>query len=312
MARMARMAESAQSPTADPDAGAPKTSPKTSSKTNAPTHRRPPVPITRPTPPPEQLSLPFQRPGRGGARKGAGRKRSPSSGIEHKKRAPIVPKHPQQITIRCAREVAFLRRPVVRKAVHALLQKQHERWPGFRVTAFSVQSNHLHLIVEADSVAIFASAIRGLCIRIARQLNRVLRRRGRFFAEWHHRECLECPRHARNSLAYVLLNHRRHAHKRGDVVMPYPVDPYSSARWFDGFVEPIRLAEEARPTLPARTWLGTVGWRLYGLISLFETPGKPSAGTTTPAQKQLLPTPQRRRRDPAQLTLDLERSEGTG
>jgi len=73
-----------------------------------------------------------------------------------------------------------------------------------------------------------SSGVRGLMVRIARRVNRVLRRRGRFWADrWHGRD-LEGPRQVRNALVYVLQNRRKHA---GSAAL----DPLSSASSFDGF-----------------------------------------------------------------------------
>lgn len=54
---------------------------------------------------------------------------------------------------------------------------------GARLVEFSVQGNHLHLIVEADDSASLSRAMQGLCIRIARALNALMRSAGAVFAD---------------------------------------------------------------------------------------------------------------------------------
>jgi putative transposase len=49
----------------------------------------------------------------------------------------------------------------------------------FRVLQFSVQADHLHLLVEADEPTGFERGVRGLAIRVAKAVNRVLGRHGR-------------------------------------------------------------------------------------------------------------------------------------
>ena len=44
---------------------------------------------------------------------------------------------------------------------------------GFRVVEFSVMSNHLHLVVEADGQECLARGMKSLCIRMAKGLNRL-------------------------------------------------------------------------------------------------------------------------------------------
>jgi putative transposase len=47
----------------------------------------------------------------------------------------------------------------------------------FRIVHFSVQSDHLHAIVEAQNKAALERGLRGLAIRVARAVNRALGRR---------------------------------------------------------------------------------------------------------------------------------------
>src|SRR6185369_703513 len=106
----------------------------------------------------------------------------------------------------------------------------------FRVTHFSVQGNHLHLVTEATDRERLSHGMQGLTIRIARRLNAALARRGRVFLERYHARALRTPREVRHALAYVLLNERRHlALERGLSLPPWYFDPCSSAREFDGW-----------------------------------------------------------------------------
>jgi REP element-mobilizing transposase RayT len=71
---------------------------------------------------------------------------------------------------------------------------------SFRVLQFTVQNDHLHLIVEADHGKALSGGVRGLAIRLARAVNRVLTRRGRVFADRYHARAIfaargtSCPR----------------------------------------------------------------------------------------------------------------------
>jgi hypothetical protein len=59
----------------------------------------------------------------------------------------------------------------------------------------------------------------------------------------------------RHALVYVLMNAVKHgAMKAGDI------DTCSSARWFDGFVNPLPPPPEASPAEPPDTWLLKTGW----------------------------------------------------
>jgi hypothetical protein len=134
------------------------------------------------------------------------------------------------------------------------------------VLHFSIQTDHLHLVVEANGPTEFERGVRGLAIRVAKAVNRVLGRHGRVWGDRHHTRLLRTPREVRNALVYVLNNFRKHIRgARG-------LDPCSSARWFDGWRGAIRRGAEALPVARPCTWLARVGWRRRGLIDVDEGP----------------------------------------
>jgi hypothetical protein len=57
---------------------------------------------------------------------------------------------------------------------------------AFRVVHYSVQVNHVHLLVEADSAVALARGGQGLSIRLAKAINRLLERHGRVWSDRFH------------------------------------------------------------------------------------------------------------------------------
>ena len=115
--------------------------------------------------------------------------------------------------------------------------------------------------------------------RLARAVNRVMKRGGRVLADRYHLHLLKTPREARHALRYVLLNARRHAKEAG-LRLPRVarLDPASSARWFDGWkvaahAMAATVCASRAPVAAARTWLLRVGWRRRGLIDPADVPG---------------------------------------
>jgi hypothetical protein len=136
----------------------------------------------------------------------------------------------------------------------------------FRVLQFSVQSDHLHLVVEADTPTRLTRGVQGLAVRAAKAVNRVLRRHGAVWAERYHAHALKTPREVRNALVYVLNNFRKHVPgARG-------LDPCSSAAWFAGWRTAVARMIGRSPVAAPRTWLAAVGWRRRGLIDVAEAP----------------------------------------
>ena len=214
--------------------------------------------------------------GHGGWRPGAGRPRT-RKGVSHDAREPIARSVPQHTTLRIADDVTSLRKRRLVKLIRESIAKAHK--PDFRVAHFNVESNHLHLIIEAENNESRARGLKGLKVRIARRVNRPLGRRGSLFGDRYHTRALRTPREVRHAIRYVLNNAIRHgvAPSERD---PTWIDPYSSAAWFDGWrarIEPDtwwkrELLAEPSPVARPTVWLLAVGWRKLGALAFDESP----------------------------------------
>jgi REP element-mobilizing transposase RayT len=197
----------------------------------------------------QQLAIEFPV-RRGGARPGAGRPRKKDEDrgfIAHRRRASHRKDDPVHVTLRVMKRVPSLRRQVLAKIIERALLAQQKKLRDegkthFQLVDFSIQADHLHLIVEASDKRGLSRGLIGLEVRIARRINKVLGRKGRFWSERYHRHDLRTPTETRNALRYVLLNIKKHAHfSDGDPV----ADPYSSGATFDGFARPPALVDTA-------------------------------------------------------------------
>ena len=147
---------------------------------------------------------------------------------------------------------------------------------GFRLVHYSVQKDHLHLIVEAKDRRSLSRGMQGLTIRLARRLNALWQRRGKVFTDRYHAVQLTSPRQVRHVLEYVLCNHRRHAYKRSGKLLPKThLDPYSSAPHFGHWRGPTTLISPPGEAVTAapRGWLLGVGWKRYGRLDPNAVPG---------------------------------------
>ena len=201
----------------------------------------------------------------GGARRGAGRKRSSARArVPHAPRPRHDARIPLHVTLRVRDGLPSLRGHLVRGRIFRAFEDGRERL-GLRVNQFSLQSNHVHLIVEADDARALSSGMKGISVRIARTLNRIWKRRGSVFSGRFHARALRTPREVRTALVYVLQNARHHG------LRLLGIDPCSSGPWFDGWRQGLVL-ETGGPAAGARTWLLRVGWRRHGLIGIHESP----------------------------------------
>jgi len=213
-----------------------------------------------------------ERPRWGGRRKGAGRRSSgEQAGVRHASRERFSGRHPAHVTLRVRSDVPSLRFAKLVRAFERSIAQACERG-DFRVVQYSLQSNHVHLLVEAVSPAALACGMKSVGARLARAVNRVFGRVGPVLADRYHLHVLKTPREVRNALRYVLLNARHHASRMAGRVL---LDPASSARWFDGWKREDGGVEREGPrsVARARTWLLAVGWRVHGLIDPGDVPG---------------------------------------
>jgi putative transposase len=221
-----------------------------------------------------QLGLRFRS---WGGSRGGGRPKSKSArvGVPHRSRESIASRHPVHVTLRVRRQVGSLRRQqpfaVLKEAYHRAKSRL-----GMRVVHFSVQHDHIHMIVEAEGSAALSRAVKGFGVRVARRLNAVLRRKGSVFSDRYHTHILKTPREVKNALVYVVNNFRKHAVEAG-IRLGARCDPFSSAAYFDAWREGPLPSSSARAgpllVMSPDTWLLKVGWLQHGKPSLWDVPG---------------------------------------
>jgi putative transposase len=202
----------------------------------------------------QQPELPFRT--WGGKRRGAGRKPAGArAGVPHDRRPKLKPHNPVHATLRVLPHVWNLRSRRCFGAIAIAFAAGRDR-NGFRLVHFSVQGNHLHLVVEAENTTSLSRGMQGLAIRIGKRLNRVMGRRGAVFADRYHEHVLRSPPETARALAYVLGNFAVHARRRGEWAPSAWVGPYCSVS--------VEVRAGAGPPLIAepRTWLLRSGWRL--------------------------------------------------
>lgn len=205
---------------------------------------------------PAQLELPMRS--HGGRRAGAGRKRRSAETVPHARRPAFEgARQPLHITLRVAREVWNLRSQRGFRSVERALRAERARG-ALRVVHYSVQGNHLHMIVETADRETLGRRMQAFSIRFAKAVNRMMgRRRGRVIAERYHLHVLRSSREVFNAVRYVLFNHVKHVRDRIEV------DPFSSAPMFLATIP----GEADVCTTTPRTWLLRDGWKRYGPIA---------------------------------------------
>src|SRR5262245_31830299 len=205
---------------------------------------------------------------RGGKREGAGRKKTGRCrDAPHRRRPALSNRHPVHIVYRITSLCSLRRREIY--AVFRRVLAHYLGLADFRIVHISIQTNHLHLLVEAADAMVLTKRIKSFATRAARAVNKRQGSCGKVFAYRYYASPIKTARYARHALAYVLNNWRRHRQDwEHAAARAAKLDPYSSAVSFDGWTMKFSPANNYAPlpVSPPRTMLLREDWRLYGLI----------------------------------------------
>jgi REP element-mobilizing transposase RayT len=185
--------------------------------------------------------------------------------MSHAKRAVHRKSYPVHVTLKAVKGVPSLRGHRLGTIIGRLFRRHVGRRAGFAVTHFSIQSNHLHLIVEADDSLALSRGLQGLASSLARTINRRVGRTRKLFVDRCHQHTLRSQVEVRRAVQYVLNNHAHHGAAPG-------VDPWSSSAWFPHWRQ-VAGATVDSPVAAPRTWLLRVGLLEQGPLDLHHVPG---------------------------------------
>lgn len=232
----------------------------------------------------------------GGKRKGAGRKpKGHRRGTPHCERPEVRLRHPLHVVLRVVADVGTLRRRKMYQAVReaTIVAAVRER---IRIVQISLQRNHVHLLVEAESKLALSRGVQGFQISAAKNINAMLgedryrRRRGRVFADRYFAEIIKSPTQARHALNYVMNNWRKHKEDQQGLARTWLVDPFSSGASFPDWQElegrdfmwPLRETYDPLVVRRPQSWVLREGWKRHGPISAREVPSRATNSRSQP------------------------------
>lgn len=154
----------------------------------------------------KQLELNLCKGKCGGRRSGSGRKRIHSRGVAHRSREEVSLRTPLHINFKY--RVSIKNKNCLRLLKRAILNARRH---GLAVIHFSLQHNHVHLLVEATSNEILTKGMRSLTVTMVKGISK-----GRIQIERYHLHVLRTLRETKNAVHYVLFNEQRHYGNRID------------------------------------------------------------------------------------------------
>lgn len=148
----------------------------------------------------KQLNLNLNKGRWGGRREGSGRKRIHSPGVAHRSREKVNSRNPLHINFKYR---TFIRNKQCLKLLKRAIV--NARRQGLKILHFSMQSNHMHFIIEAESNEILTKGMRSLTITFAKGL-----KQGKVQLERYHLHVLRSVRETKHAIEYVLFNKQKH------------------------------------------------------------------------------------------------------
>lgn len=152
----------------------------------------------------KQFKLNLYKGSRGGRRPGSGRKRVHSRGVAHRSREKVTSRTPLHINFKY--RLLIRNKEKLKLLKKAILNSQRF---GLKVLHYSLQSNHVHLIVEATDSKMLTKGMRSITVTMARGIDQ-----GRVQLQRYHLHVLRTVRETRNALSYVLFNDQKHTGKK--------------------------------------------------------------------------------------------------
>ena len=158
---------------------------------------------------------------------------------------------PLHIVWRISRGLPGLRTPRALRRLERAFRLGKER-NGFALIHYSIQQDHLHLMVEVKDRRKLSRGLQALGIRLAKQLNSLWhRRRGSVFAERYFAAALKDWKQVWRTVRYILNNGRKH----GTWSAPNQADPYSSGPWYVQWLSTdIRRPRRRSPVMKTNTY----------------------------------------------------------
>lgn len=140
--------------------------------------------------------------------KGAGRPAIHDRGVRHIARDEIKRNTVLHLTIKIQKNKTGLRNKNVLKVLHGAIKKA--RLIGLRIIHYTLEYDHVHLMVEADNNLVIGRGMQSFGIAFSKGINRIKETKGQVFKTRYHFRKLNSPKEVRNALHYIIGNSTKH------------------------------------------------------------------------------------------------------
>lgn len=140
--------------------------------------------------------------------KSAGRKAFHDPGIRHTARPVLTKPSSLHLTIK----VQKIKADIKNKMILTMLKKAilNARRMGLKVIHYSLEYDHVHLLIEADNNVILGKGMQSLGVTLSKAINRTKRIKGRVYKHRYHFRKINSARELKNVMFYIFNNGVKH------------------------------------------------------------------------------------------------------
>jgi REP element-mobilizing transposase RayT len=153
--------------------------------------------------------------------KGAGRKPLHDKAIRHSVRPKFNKPRSLHLTLKVRSNKADIQSKKILKALHHAIRRA--RLKNLKIIHYSLEYNHVHLLVEASSHQVLHSGMQALGISLSKAINKIKKQAGTVYKHRYHFRRISSPKDYRNVLRYILGNGIKHGNSQSII------NPYNSA-----------------------------------------------------------------------------------
>jgi REP element-mobilizing transposase RayT len=140
--------------------------------------------------------------------RGAGRPAIHDPGIRHTERPLIKKPSSLHLTIK----VEKIKADIKNKTVLSILKRaiQNARKQGLRVIHFSLEYDHVHLLIEAENNTTLGKGMQAFGVTFSKAINRVRKTTGKVYKHRYHFKAITSPKQLKNVMSYIFKNGVKH------------------------------------------------------------------------------------------------------
>lgn len=152
--------------------------------------------------------------------KRAGRPSIHDRGIRHIERDEILRPTSLHLTIKVRENKAQIKSKQVLRALHHAIMRA--RYKGLKIIHYTLEHNHIHLLVEASDKRTVHLGMQALGISLSKRINKIKCLKGTVYKHRYHLRKITSPRELKNVLHYIFNNGIHHSRTQSIL------DPYNS------------------------------------------------------------------------------------